>query len=76
MGFLHQVAVRSSGRLGDPLFVMSPKPNYLHGFDLRKNLINKAMLNVDATRIFPGEVSDQFLIRRRDFKWINLEDIE
>src|SRR4051794_28058360 len=55
---------------------MSPKPDYFHGLNLRQDLVDQAMLNIDAPGIRSREISDQFLVRRRVLKRVLLEGFE
>jgi hypothetical protein len=41
---------------------MSPDSDYLHGFDIVENLIDKTMLNSNSAREGTGKVSYQSLV--------------
>jgi hypothetical protein len=43
---------------------MGPHPDALHGFNIFKDLIDEAMLNIYAAGISAREISNEFLIRR------------
>jgi hypothetical protein len=55
---------------------MGPHPYDLDGSYLFQNLVDKAMLDIDATRIGTGKVSHQFFIRGRGLKWVIRQDFK
>jgi len=58
------------------LFVMCPHPNDLYNSPVFEDLVNKTMLNIDATRIRSGQITDKLLVSRGSLKRINFEDLE
>jgi len=54
---------------GTGLFVMCPHSEYLHADGL-VYFINSPMLDIDATRISPRQISHEFLVRRRGLERI------
>ena len=58
------------------LFVMGPHPDDLHYFDIFKDLIDEAMLNIYAAGISAREISHEFLVRRGVLEGVFRKDIE
>jgi len=59
-----------------PLFVMSPKPDDFDGFYFWQNLINEAMLDVDASGISAGQIAYQLFKRRGIPKGVVFQDFQ
>ena len=57
-------------------FVMRPQAQNLDGAFNFVDLIQQAMLNVDAARISPHEIPNQLFVRRRILKRIFRDDVE
>ncbi len=55
---------------------MSPHSDDLDGLDVFQDLIDKAMLNVDPSRICAEEIAQELFEWRRVLKWIFTEDIQ
>jgi hypothetical protein len=55
---------------------MSPHADYFNGFDLPQNLVYQTMLDIDSTGISSGQVTYQFLKRRRMFEWIYFNNFQ
>jgi hypothetical protein len=55
---------------------MSPHPKDFDGVFGGIDLIHETMLDVDATRISPRQISHQFFVGRRILKWIPGDEIE
>ena len=46
------------------LFIMRPHPDYLNGFDIVENLVNKAMLDIDSSGESSGKISHKLSVWR------------
>ena len=55
---------------------MGPHPDNLHYFNVFKDLIDEAMLNIYAAGISAREISHEFLIRRGALEWAFRKDME
>lgn len=60
----------------EALFVVGPQPYDFHGFDLRQNLIDQAVLNVDAPGARPSQISDQLFVWGRILKGVLPKDFK
>ena len=58
-----------------PLFIMRPQAEYLDALHGRINLINHAMLNVEAARVNIGH-SFELFAGRRGLKWVLANDVK
>ena len=66
---------RSAHLIGDSL-VVSPHPEHLHSALFLQDLVHEPMLDVDASRVGAGEVTDQLFKRRQRLEGIFGEDVE
>src|ERR1051326_290533 len=55
---------------------MRPHPNDFYNAFIFENLVNQSMLDIDAARIRPDQVSYQLFVTRRGLERINFEDSE
>ena len=53
--------------------IVRPESNHFYGSDFFVDFVDKTMLDIDAPRVFPGEVSNQLLIFRRAQEGIDAE---
>ena len=58
------------------LLVVSPEPDHFDRALLGMDLVDQAILQIDATRAGSGEVTDEPFKGRRGLKWIGGEDAE
>jgi len=64
-GFMFRLAV---------LFIVSPHPQYFHCSLGLENLVDEPMLDVDASRIVAGKISDELFARGRILEGIDAKD--
>lgn len=55
---------------------MGPKAQNFHHLDLREDLIDQPVLDIDSPRICTRQIPDEFLERRRVLKGIFSEDFQ
>ena len=57
-------------------FVVCPHPKDFHNVTFFEDLINEAMLNVDAARIRSGQITNELLVSRRSLERVEFKDFE
>lgn len=57
-------------RLGRLLFIVRPHPEHANDAFFDENLIDQAMLDIDAPRIGTRKITNQLLVGRRILEWI------
>ena len=58
------------------LFIMRPHPDYLNGFDMVENLVNKAMLDIDSSGESSGKISYKLLVWRWALTRVFSKDVQ